>query len=74
METHAPIQAYRRLELKMVAVREKHRGADSEEEDAILEELDDSWWTLTYEERTYLNTHRPNHEALVKWLPAPGGV
>lgn len=69
MESRPGIQRYREWELRMAAVREKHRGPDSIEEDNILDEFDDLWWDFSAEERDYLNTTTsPHHDALVRWL------
>jgi len=70
MECRPNLQAYRRLEVRMASVRAKNLGADSSEEDAVLDELDVAWWAMAQHERDYINSVlSPNHEALVKWLP-----
>ena len=69
MENSPRIQVLRCLEVKLAAVRETHRGSDSDEQDAILDEMDAAWWALTKPERDYINaTTSPNYDALVKWL------
>ena len=69
--TEAPnIAAYWEFEKRLGDVREKNRGADSEEEDALLEEGDAAWWACTQEEREYLRKNRgPYYEHAVKWIP-----
>jgi len=70
MESRPGIARYRDFEVRLAALREKNRGADSPEEDDLLDEADHLWWALSEEERKYLNTApSPNHEALVRWLP-----
>lgn len=70
MEIKPAILRYRDWEVRVALVREKNQGADSEEEDALFEESDSIWWSLSPEEYSYLDkTRSPNYEALAKWLP-----
>lgn len=55
---------------QMVEIRDKFRGEDSPEEEAIIEQMDDLWRSLTDAERRYLSTvPGPHHEALLRWFP-----
>jgi hypothetical protein len=73
MEDRAAVKAFRALEKKRLEIMVLHHGADSPEEDAMLEEMDDAWWKLSQEERDYLNSHPgPYHNDTVKWLELGG--
>ena len=73
MEDRATIKAFRALEKKRLEIMALHHGADSPEEDAMLEEMDDAWWKLAPEERDYLNSNNgPYHDLTVKWLEQGG--
>lgn len=69
-EDSPKIVQYRDFQRRLLAVREAHSGADSEEENVLLDEGDILWWSMTVEEIDYLNqVDGPYHEALVKCLP-----
>jgi hypothetical protein len=50
---------YRQLERRLWMVRWRHEGEESAEEDAILDEMEDTWMNLTEDERTLLNLEGP---------------
>jgi len=53
----------------MAEVREKNKGADSAEEDSLLDEADHIWDALTVVEESFIrNTKGPYYEALIKWI------
>jgi len=69
MEQHPEVQRMRQLEKTRLAVMEKHQGADSEEEDAVLEDMDAVWWSLSKEVRDHLNQNPgPYHEQTIYWI------
>lgn len=68
MEAQESVKAMRALEFRRLEVLRKNEGRDSEEEDALLEEMDDAWWRCSYAERTYLNQVRPYHDETVALL------
>lgn len=57
---------YRELEEQLVRIRWMYQGMESDEEDAILEEMDEVWWRLTEEERQRLNEQKPESLILSK--------
>lgn len=48
-------EEYLRLLAQMDRIRRKHKGADSPEEEAIIDSLDKVWWLCTEEQRSNLN-------------------
>jgi hypothetical protein len=50
---------YRQLELRLWMARWKHEGQESAEEDAILDEMDDTWMRLTDDEQALLRLEGP---------------
>jgi len=50
---------YRELELRLWMTRWKHEGEESAEEDAILDEMDDTWMNLTDDEQALLRLEGP---------------
>lgn len=50
---------YRRQERRLIHVRWRHRGLESEEEELILEAMTDAWVGLTDEERRELDSEPP---------------
>jgi len=72
MESSEGVKTFRALELRRLECMRKHQGADSEEEDVILEDMYDAWWPCTEEERDYLRAPGPYHEETVEWLDRAG--
>jgi hypothetical protein len=50
---------YRRLERRLWITRWRHDGAESAEEDAILDEMEAAWMDLTPNEQAVLRTEGP---------------
>ena len=50
---------YHQLELRLWTTRWRHEGAESAEEDAILDEMEQAWLKLGDEERTLLSKEGP---------------
>jgi hypothetical protein len=50
---------YRLLELSLWMIRWRHEGKESAEEDAILDEMDETWMKLTGEEQVLLRLEKP---------------
>jgi len=50
---------YRQLERRLWMVRWRHEEAESAEEDAILDEMQDTWMKLTEDEQALLRLERP---------------
>ena len=50
---------YRQLERRLWMVRWRHEGEESVEEDAILDEMDDTWMNLTEDEQALLRLEGP---------------
>ena len=50
---------YRQLERRLWMVRWRHEEAESAEEDAILDEMDDTWMKLTEDEQALLRLEGP---------------
>jgi hypothetical protein len=50
---------YRELELRLWMTRWQQEGEESEEEDAILDEMDDAWMNLTDDEQALLRLEGP---------------
>jgi hypothetical protein len=50
---------YRELELRLWMIRWKHEEQESAEEDAILDDMEDTWMKLTEEERDLLRQEGP---------------
>jgi len=48
-------EKYRRLQDKLIWIRWQHLGHESDEEDALLEEMDGVWWSLTGDERAVVS-------------------
>ena len=65
------LRRYQELEDDLVAVRWRHAGFDSEEEDRLLEEMDGLWWRLSTTERDALQA-RPPRSLLRPLAPRPG--
>lgn len=51
MDKTEELKKYLNLEKKLYEIREKNSGAESKEEEELLEEMDDAWWGMTEEER-----------------------
>ena len=49
------VEAYRRLENRLVRVRWSRGGAESEEEDDLLDQMDIAWSRLSPQEEAQLN-------------------
>ena len=45
------LEKYQQRSRKLDEVRARHGGAESPEEDELLEELDELWWNLSREEK-----------------------
>lgn len=50
---------YRQLELRLWMVRWRHAGEESAGEDAILDEMEDTWLNLAEDERNLLRLEGP---------------
>lgn len=50
---------YREFQRQLQYVRWKNRGQESREEDALLEEMDDAWWSMEEDERVRVNAEPP---------------
>jgi len=50
---------YRSLERKLIHTRWINQGYESDEEEALLEDIDEVWWQLTDAERNMVNKERP---------------
>jgi hypothetical protein len=50
---------YREMQRDLVRLRRRHHGAESPEEDELLERMDEVWWTLTPSEREVLRAEGP---------------
>ena len=50
---------YRQLELRLWMTRWKREGQESAEEDAILDEMEDTWLNLIEDERALLRLEGP---------------
>ena len=50
---------YRQLELRLWMIRWRHEGQESEEEDVILDEMDETWLNLIEDERSLLRLEGP---------------
>ena len=73
MENHPAVLAYRAVEHKRLCILAKYQGADSDEEDAALDEADAAWWALSEEEMEHIRkTPGPHHEATLQWLEKAG--
>ncbi len=69
MENDPNIILYRAAQAKRLDCMNRHEGADSAEEDDILDELDSIWWILTKEEEIYVRAnHGPSHKGIIDWL------
>ena len=53
------LDRYRSLERKLAHVRWRHEGYESDEEDAILEEMDEIWLEMAELERDSVNSEGP---------------
>ena len=53
------LASYRSLELRLWAVRWRHEGSESPEEDSTLEEMDVAWSKLSEAERELLRSEGP---------------
>jgi len=53
------LSEYRILQKRLSRTRWLHQGFESEEEDAILDEMDICWWRLADQERDLLNRETP---------------
>jgi hypothetical protein len=54
-----PMVRYRLLEEQLVAVREKYRGIETEEENDLLDQMEYVWYLLNDEEHNQLNKEPP---------------
>jgi len=69
MEDSPGIKRYRALQKKRLEVLRKHRGADSEKEDEILDEMDGVWWELSESEQEYVRQVPGSfHDETLEWL------
>jgi hypothetical protein len=50
---------YQALRRKLRFIRWTNNGYDSEEEDAVLDEMDDVWWKLSESERAKIDSEKP---------------
>lgn len=66
-----PYERYRELERKLIHVRWLHRGLDSSEEEALLEEMDAAWWKMSEEQRARIDAEPPR--SLIRSEPLPVG-
>lgn len=48
------LEAYKDAERRLEEIRRKHNGAESREENALLDEMDVLWYRLTAEEQDSL--------------------
>lgn len=55
---HAYIQ-YRQLEEQLIKVRDANDGRESAKEDALLDQMDDVWWSLSEDDRRRLQAEPP---------------
>lgn len=55
----APLERYRNLESALVHVRWVHRGLESAEEDALLDEMEAAWQDLSPEEQALIDAEPP---------------
>ena len=53
------LKRYRRLEDDLVFVRWVNRGFESEEEDVLLDEMEQTWWELNDQERELIEAAPP---------------
>jgi hypothetical protein len=53
------LSQYRELEDQLVYVRWLNRGAESDEEDRLLDEMEEVWWQLEEHERETLQAEAP---------------
>lgn len=49
------IKDYLQLELRLAHIRWIHGGLESEQEHAVIDQMEQLWWKLTQEEQTHLN-------------------
>lgn len=49
------LERYLLLEKALHATRDQHSGAESEEEDEILDDMDQLWWVLSPEQRRLID-------------------
>lgn len=68
METNPAVAAYRDFERRLLELLEKNQGADSPEEDSLLDESDTVWDALSYAEQEHVrNIHGPYFEPIREW-------
>jgi len=73
MEDNPNVVAYRDFERRLLELLERNQGADSTEEDEMLDEADDLWWKLSDAERGHVNTvHGPSFEPIGEWRRKAG--
>ncbi|HEY3320474.1 MAG TPA: hypothetical protein VGP72_08410 [Planctomycetota bacterium] len=58
------LEGYRQLQDKLSWVRWTHLGHDSDEEDAVLDEMDGVWWSLSEEERRSISAEPPRADLI----------
>ena len=66
------LERYRGLQKKLSWIRWTHLGRESDEEDALLEEMDGAWWTLTAEERKSISAEPPRADLIQEQQTIPG--
>ena len=54
------LEAYRKLERRLYAIRQHHRDAESAEEDRILDEMDLAWDNLSAVEQAIVRDEGPH--------------
>lgn len=67
---------YRQLERSLWMARWLHEGEESAEEDAILDEMENTWMDLTEDERGLLSREGPRCWPMdpTSWPPQPAGA
>lgn len=61
--------SYRKLQLRLAHLRLIHLGHESPEEDALLEQMDATWWNMTSSERGVISQEPPLDAPI---CPIPG--
>lgn len=51
-------EEYREAEQKLAEIRQKNGGAESSEEDELMDRMDFLWWELSDDERAIINAGR----------------
>lgn len=65
------LRSYRLLESRLWYTRWRHEGAESPEEDTILDEMDRIWLQLSEEEQTLVRTEGPRCWPMHSYWPPP---